>query len=64
MSISPVSAIGLGVDDDDLAGAELLVEELLGERVLDEALDGPTQRPGAERGVVALVGQEELGGRR
>ena len=56
--------VGLGVDDDDLAGAELLVEEPLGQRVLDEALDGPAQRAGAERGVVAPVGQEQLGRRR
>src|SRR5690554_487561 len=53
----------LHVHDDDLAGVELLVEELLGERVLDEALDGPAQRAGAERGVVALVGDEGLRGR-
>ena len=51
----------LGVDDDDLAGAELLVEQRLGQRVLDEALDGPAQRPGAELRVVALVGQQQLG---
>src|SRR5436190_22338378 len=56
--------VGLRVDDDDLAGAELLVEELLGQHVLDVALDGPTQRPGAEGGVVALVGHEALGRRR
>ena len=54
----------LGVDDDDLPGAELLVEELLGQLVLDEALDGPAQRAGAEGGVVALVGDERLGRRR
>ena len=53
--------IGLGVDDDDLAGAELLPEEPLGQRVLDQALDGPAQRPGAERRVVAPVGEEDLG---
>jgi hypothetical protein len=54
----------LGVDDDDLSGTELLVEELLGELVLDEALDRPPQRAGAEGGVVALVGDEDLGRRR
>ena len=43
------------VHDDRLAGAELLVEELLGERVLDQALDRAAQRPGAERLVVALL---------
>src|SRR3954451_12971959 len=40
------------VDHDELPGAELLVEELLGQCILDEALDGPTQRAGAEGGVV------------
>ena len=54
--------IGLDVDDDDLAGAELLVEDPLGQRVLDEALDRPAQRPGAELRVVALLGQDFLGG--
>ena len=43
------------------AGAELLVEQPLGQRILDQALDGPAQRAGAERRVVAPVGQEELG---
>ena len=60
----PGSGSSLGVDDDDLAGAELLVEEPLGQRVLDQALDGPAQRPGAEGGVVAPVGEEQLGGLR
>src|SRR3546814_14701713 len=41
--------VGLGVDDDELTGVELLVEELLRERILDEALDGPAQRAGAQR---------------
>src|SRR5579885_1607778 len=54
----------LHVDDHDLAGAELLVEQALGHRVLDEALDGTPQRPGAQRRVVALVGEVVLGGRR
>src|SRR3712207_7332905 len=43
-----------------LPGAELLVEQPLGERILDEALDGTPQRPGAEGRVVALVGQVQL----
>src|SRR5690606_40118575 len=51
----------LDVDDDDLAGPDLLEQELLGDRVLDQPLDGPTQRTGAELRVVALVGQEVLG---
>ena len=51
----------LDVDDDRLAGPELLPEELLRQRVLDQALDGPAQRPGTERGVVALVDRELLG---
>ena len=33
-----------------------------GELVADLALDDPLQRPGAEGGVVALVGQRMLGG--
>src|SRR3990172_4115551 len=44
------------VDDDRLARAELLPEQLLGQRVLDQALDLAPQRPGAERRVVALLG--------
>src|SRR4051812_1481860 len=53
--------IGLGVDDHDLAGSDLLVEELLGERVLYEALEGTAQRPGSEGGVVAAVDEKGLG---
>ena len=45
----------LDVDDDRLAGAELLPQELLRQRVLDQALDGAAERPGAERRVVALA---------
>src|SRR5216683_1835670 len=52
----------LDVDDDRLAGPELLPQDLLRQRVFDHALDGPTERPCAHRGVVALVDQEELGG--
>ena len=43
----------LGVDDHGLAGPELLVEELLRQRILDEALDRAAERPSAERLVVA-----------
>ena len=53
--------VDLDVGDDRLAGPELLPEQALGERVLDEALDGPTQRTGAELRVVAVVGQVQLG---
>ena len=40
---------------------ELLVEDLLAEHVLDHALDGTTQRPGAELRVVAPLGEQFLG---
>ena len=53
----------LHVDDDGLAHAEFLPQDALRQRVLDELLDGPAQRPGPERGVVALVGQHDLGRR-
>ena len=61
-----VRAIGvvLGVDDDDLAGAELLVEDALGERVFDLPLDRTTQRPGAEGRVIAALREEDLRGLR
>ena len=41
--------VALGVDDDRLAGVEFLPQDLLGQRVLDEALDRTAQRPGTER---------------
>src|SRR5437879_6006467 len=44
----------LRVHDDREAGAELLPQDPLRERVLDHALDGAPQRTGAERRVVAL----------
>ena len=40
---------------------ERAAEQLLGERVLEEVLDRPAQRPGAEVGVGALLDQELLG---
>ena len=43
------------VDDDRLADPELLPEDLLRKRVLDELLDRPAQRPRAELGLVALA---------
>ena len=49
--------VWLGVDDDDLAGAELLVQDLLGERILDQALDRTTQWTCSELRVVALDSQ-------
>src|SRR6478672_1243557 len=53
--------VRLGVDHDRLAGAELLPQDLLRHRVLDQALDGTAQRPGTERRVVALLREEVLG---
>ena len=47
----------LDVDDDRLADPELLPQDALGERVLDQLLDGPAQRPRPQLGVVALLGQ-------
>ena len=38
------------VDDDRLAGVELLPQDLLRERVLDQPLDRTAQRPRTERG--------------
>src|SRR4051812_46114814 len=52
---------GLGVDDDDLAGLELAVEDLLGQDVLDVALDRPAQRSGAQHRVVTLLREQPLG---
>ena len=40
---------------------ELALEQFLGQRIFDEVLDRPTQRPGAEVGVRALLDQELLG---
>ena len=50
------------VDLDDRAGLELPLEQDVGELVFDVALDGAPQRPGTERGVVALVDQQVGGG--
>jgi hypothetical protein len=58
-----VVGVVLGVDDDDLAGGELLVEDLLRQRVLDVALDRPTHRTSTELRVVAQIGEQLLGGR-
>src|SRR5439155_14196453 len=51
----------LDVHDDRLARLELLPQELLRQRVLDQTLEGSTQRPGPEGGVVALLGEQVLG---
>ena len=50
------------VDHDDRARFELPLEQDVGELVFDVALDGAPQRPGAERGVVALLDQQVAGG--
>ena len=54
-------ALALDVDQHDLAGADLAVEHLLGEHVLDLALDRAAQRPGAQDRVEAPLGQQVLG---
>src|SRR3954465_4345631 len=51
----------LGVAENDLAGLQLAVEDLLREDVLDVALDRPAQRSGTEHGVVTLLGEQPLG---
>ena len=51
----------LGVDQDGLTGVELLPQDLLGQRVLEVALDRAPQRTSTELRVVALLGQQELG---
>src|SRR5438093_366413 len=58
--LARVVGIVLGVDDDDLAGAELFGEDALRQRVLDEALDRAPQWTSPEGGVVAPLGQEHL----
>ena len=52
----------LPVDDDLVAFGELAVEDVFGDGVLDLALDEAAQRPGAEDGVVAFLGEMGLGG--
>ena len=41
--------VALGVDHDRVAGVEFLPQDLLRQRVLDDALDRTPQRPGTER---------------
>src|SRR5579864_3171614 len=50
----------LAADEDGRAGLELPAEHVVGERVLDIALDCAAQRPGAHRRVVALVDEQVL----
>src|SRR6478735_9300868 len=50
----------LASDEDCRAGLELAPEHVVGERVLDVALDRTAQRPGAHRGVVALLDEQVL----
>src|SRR5215212_8975027 len=52
-------AVGGDVDLDLVTLRELGEQDLLRQRVLDEALDRPLERPGAEALVVA-VGHEEV----
>src|SRR3954453_12637030 len=49
------------VDHDRLAGVEFLPQDLLRQRILDHPLDRPPQRPRAQRGVVALRREQQLG---
>ena len=46
------------VHADDLAGVPQALQQLLGERVLDERLDGAAQRAGAVDGIGAPLGDE------
>src|SRR4051794_34159618 len=54
-------ALTLRVDLDVLAGRELGVQDLLGQGVLDLALDGAPQWASTEHGVVAALGEQVLG---
>ena len=54
--------IFLSVDHDDLACRELLVQDLLGQRVFDVALDRTSQRAATELRVVTEFGEQFLGG--
>src|SRR5215213_9477574 len=57
----------LGVVDvhhDDLTSGQLAVEDLLRQRVLDLALDGPAQRPGTQHRVEPAGGEQLLRRRR
>ena len=56
-----VLVLALDLDVDPVLALERAAEELLGQGVLDQVLDGATERPGAVIGVVALGDQEVLG---
>src|SRR5690348_10526042 len=47
--------VGLARDEDRRARLERAAQDEVGQRVLDHALDRAAQRPGAHRGVVALL---------
>src|SRR5689334_16465857 len=59
-----VVAFALDVNHNDVAGVDVAEQDLLGQLVLDFALDGAAQRPGTHRGIVTTRGQENLGGGR
>lgn len=54
-------SLALDVDLDRFAFLEFSCEDLNRERVLDQSLDRPLQRPGAEDRVVTLVGDQRFG---
>ena len=58
------SAHEVGVAGDPVARPELAGDEGPRERVLDEALDRPLERPGPERGIRPLADDERRRGRR
>ena len=51
----------LGVHQHRIALLELALEQVLGERVLDQALEGALERAGAERRIPALLDDDVLG---
>src|SRR5690606_28884494 len=51
-----------GIHDDPVTLREGALEDLFGERVFHQSLNRPPQGPAAEVRIVALVGQERLGG--
>src|SRR4029453_7663784 len=55
-----VLAVGRALDHDGRARRELGLEDEVGQRVLDVALDRPAQRARSHRGVPALVDEQVL----
>src|SRR5262245_63677015 len=53
--------VALGVDRDGVAVVQLALQQLERQRVLDEALDGPLERPRPERRIVALASEQAPG---